>query len=287
MLGLNGPPCCPKCANGGGRAAASYSASSSSPESDTEHALSKAVAGGAYRGFVTYAFARRLERERNEEAGFRSQWADKFQKADAALQEALGIARIALEAIETIYGHAQHCDQCQSFEIAQECRNMTHGLDCLSQFSLENVNILPSAAQIKTMNSETKSETPVGSDALFGFWISEHYPTPESANLKCEEATTTMCVAFPELVRIRGSAMVGVDFRPHWWCETPSGTVIDPTAHQWPGGILFYERLQSEEEPYGKCLNCGDLLFRSRGDGSFHCSYCMPNVNVQPRPHNH
>jgi len=130
------------------------------------------------------------------------------------------------------------------------------------------------------MSSQTTTLAGSISGPLFGVWISKHYPTPEAANLKCAEATLAMCAAFPELIRIRGSAMVGIDFRPHWWCETPSGTVIDPTAHQWPGGVVFYERLQSEEEPYGKCLNCGYLLFRSRGDSSFHCSHCLPNAEA-------
>ena len=118
----------------------------------------------------------------------------------------------------------------------------------------------------------TAGVSPTGGCRLH--WISEHYPTPESAKLKCAEATLAMCAAFPELIRIRGHVMVGIDFRPHWWCETPSGDTVDPTAHQWPGGVVFYERLESEEEPHGKCLNCGEEIFRSRNDSSFTCASC-------------
>ena len=50
--------------------------------------------------------------------------------------EAIEIARTAIGAIETIYGHAQFCDQCQSFEIAKQCRDALHGFDRLN--SLEN-----------------------------------------------------------------------------------------------------------------------------------------------------
>jgi len=134
------------------------------------------------------------------------------------------------------------------------------------------------------MSEPNNSISRVDLQPLVRLWISEHYPTPESANLKCAEATLAMCAAFPELIRIRGSAMVGIDLRPHWWCETPNGEVIDPTAHQWPGGVVFYERLQSEEECHGKCLDCGELLFRSLGDTSFHCAGCVPNF--QPSPTN-
>jgi hypothetical protein len=64
-----------------------------------------------------------------------------YRKAECTALNALNLARTALETVEHIYGHAQHCDECQSFEIAKECRDMTHGLDCLSQFSLENAKV--------------------------------------------------------------------------------------------------------------------------------------------------
>ncbi len=105
-------------------------------------------------------------------------------------------------------------------------------------------------------------------------WISENYPTAESATRRCAEATSSMCEAFPQLRRIRGHAMVAAQLRPHWWCETPEGEVIDPTAHQWPVAVAFYSPLESEEEPHGKCMNCGDLLFRSKGAESFRCENC-------------
>jgi len=45
--------------------------------------------------------------------------------------EAISIARRAIEGVEMVYGHAQFCDECQSFEIAQECRNELHGFERL------------------------------------------------------------------------------------------------------------------------------------------------------------
>ncbi len=114
---------------------------------------------------------------------------------------------------------------------------------------------------------------------LFGSWIAERYPTAESAKLQCAEATSLMVEAFPQLRRVRGHAMVGINFRPHWWCVTPDGEVVDPTAHQWDVPPLFYDALCDDtEEPCGKCIYCGDLLFRSKGAGSYLCENCMPNV---------
>ena len=52
----------------------------------------------------------------------------------------------------------------------------------------------------------------------------------------CREATAAMVKAFPELRRVRGH----YGWCPHWWCETPDGTVVDPTARQFtPGGIYI------------------------------------------------
>lgn len=105
-------------------------------------------------------------------------------------------------------------------------------------------------------------------------WISNHYPTPELARLNCAEATEAMVAAFPDLRRVRGHAMIGVHLRPHWWCVTPDGRVVDPTAIQWETKPAFYMPLDSDEEPHGKCYNCGELLFVSRGDESYWCSEC-------------
>ena len=59
-----------------------------------------------------------------------------MRELEAQRAEAIEIARTAIGAIETIYGHAQHCDQCQSFEIAKQCRDELHGFDRLN--SLDN-----------------------------------------------------------------------------------------------------------------------------------------------------
>ena len=74
-------------------------------------------------GQVSVDFARRMEREK---------------------AEAIEIARIAINAIETIYGHAQWCGQCQSFEIAKQCRDELHGFDRLN--SLENDGLIQEAS---------------------------------------------------------------------------------------------------------------------------------------------
>jgi len=129
--------------------------------------------------------------------------------------------------------------------------------------------------------TETADAVGIRSSVLFGSWIFGRYPTPESAKLQCAEATAAMIEVFPKLRRVRGNAMVGIDFRPHWWCVTQDDEVIDPTAHQWDRPPVFYEELTNDEEPCGKCIYCGDLLFRSRGADSYLCENCKPNADVR------
>jgi hypothetical protein len=107
-------------------------------------------------------------------------------------------------------------------------------------------------------------------------WIDEHYPTQDSARFQCKKAARDLAVAFPELRVVRGHSLVCGECRarPHWWCETEEGVIVDPTAHQWFGGIERYERLSSEEEPHGRCMNCGELLFASKNAGSYLCYGC-------------
>jgi hypothetical protein len=113
-------------------------------------------------------------------------------------------------------------------------------------------------------------------------WINEHYPTKQSAHLKCREACEAMAAAFPELKKVRGhfSSMFGD--RPHWWMVTESGEVIDPTMHQFdevnapfvPALDFLYDAIDEEtfEEPLGKCMNCGELCYASKGGTANWCS---------------
>ena len=57
---------------------------------------------------------------------------ERLQTLEKERDEAVKIAQTAFRAIETICVHAQHCDQCQSFEIAEQCRNELHGFDRLN-----------------------------------------------------------------------------------------------------------------------------------------------------------
>ena len=106
-------------------------------------------------------------------------------------------------------------------------------------------------------------------------WIGIHYPTRESARLQCAEATSAMVAAFPELRRVRGHVVMGLDFVPHWWCESGGGVVVDPTVHQWSATPVMYDEHEGED-PHGKCVNCGAWLYMSVDGASYRCQSCQP-----------
>ena len=66
----------------------------------------------------------------------------------------------------------------------------------------------------------------------------------------CAEWTAALAETFPELKRVRGFVTLRTGLRrSHWWLETASGEIVDPTASQfdseyfWHAGIAFYEPL--------------------------------------------
>ena len=101
-------------------------------------------------------------------------------------------------------------------------------------------------------------------------WINYYYPTKESARLQCEQATIAMQEEFPELKRVRGNVLVGLSYRPHWWLVDNKGVIVDPTANQWETKSIGVQRTSRRwREPLGKCINCGELSYKSRGGQSY------------------
>ena len=102
-------------------------------------------------------------------------------------------------------------------------------------------------------------------------WISERYPTQQSAYGKCAEATTSMVAAFPELKRVRGHYFCLIwGEREHWWCIAPDETIVDPTRKQFPtqSDTAYTPWVEGTPEPTGRCPNCGDTCY----DGRYCCS---------------
>lgn len=103
-------------------------------------------------------------------------------------------------------------------------------------------------------------------------WIDARYPTQQSAYGKCREATADMIAAFPELRLIRGHyyCLAGWGERTHWWCVAADGSVVDPTARQFPSGGRgeYVAWIEGDKEPTGQCPNCNEYVY----DGGTCCS---------------
>lgn len=82
---------------------------------------------------------------------------------------------------------------------------------------------------------------------------------------ECRIAAQIMASAFPDLRVVRGHyhCMIWGE-RGHWWCEEKDGTVVDPTAAQFPtkGSGTYREFTGNDEDlPTGSCANCGEPAY--------------------------
>lgn len=86
---------------------------------------------------------------------------------------------------------------------------------------------------------------------------------------KCHELCLKMQAVYPELKLARGFYECPIwGAREHWWLVAVDGTIIDPTADQFPSrGIGEYRELGEDYvEPIGRCLECGEYVFPPRMD---------------------
>jgi hypothetical protein len=81
---------------------------------------------------------------------------------------------------------------------------------------------------------------------------------------QCEQATKDMAAAFPELRRVRGHYYdLRWGERAHWWLVAPDGSIVDPTAAQFPsaGNGHYEEWDETRAEPTGQCMTCGGYCY--------------------------
>ncbi len=87
---------------------------------------------------------------------------------------------------------------------------------------------------------------------------------------RCAEVSLLMMRSFPELKRVRGHYYCAIwGERTHWWLVDEDGSIVDPTADQFPSkGMGVYDEWDDDEpEPTGKCPNCGELVY----SGNYFC----------------
>ena len=73
---------------------------------------------------------------------------------------------------------------------------------------------------------------------------------------RCLEMSEALAAADPSLRVVRGHYFCPIWNRtePHWWCVKPNGTIVDPTARQFPSaGMGEY----TEFDGRISCAECG------------------------------
>lgn len=100
-------------------------------------------------------------------------------------------------------------------------------------------------------------------ESKYNQWIRDYGLRYDSIRSRCEEATMEMIDEFPELTRVRGhvSHILSDKISPHWWCKDEDGTIWDPTSSQFVAIIEYIEHDESQSEPTGKCLHCGEYCY--------------------------
>lgn len=111
-------------------------------------------------------------------------------------------------------------------------------------------------------------------------WIRAHVPSdPNAVWNECQGWAKRMQQAFPDLVMVRGHVLISTGHeRPHWWL-LDGEQVVDPTAHQFRsdyyGGcatiVQYLPWDESQEEPTGRCPNCGGLCYHGESVCSDRC----------------
>jgi len=89
---------------------------------------------------------------------------------------------------------------------------------------------------------------------------------------KCKEMSEDMIAKNPELKLVRGHYYCPIWNRdePHWWCVAPDGTIVDPTARQFPSkGMGMYTPFNGIIE----CDECGKEV--SEENAKFESNYAF------------
>lgn len=93
-------------------------------------------------------------------------------------------------------------------------------------------------------------------------WLGENGWGDKDGYGQCEDAAKAMAQEFPELTSVPGHVWAGPwGQRQHWWLTTADGTIVDPTATQFPVHVddLIYEAFQpGHSVVVGRCRECGD-----------------------------
>jgi hypothetical protein len=99
-------------------------------------------------------------------------------------------------------------------------------------------------------------------EGTYAAWITEWVANQRLIRGRCASATTEMVETFPELKRVAGW-VYGAKTAPteHFWCVSPDGSIVDPSASQFAGELTYREFRPGDSVCVGRCMNCGDYIY--------------------------
>lgn len=97
---------------------------------------------------------------------------------------------------------------------------------------------------------------------------------------KCKEFCDAAVAADPSLTLVRGHYFCPLWSRdePHWWCTRPDGSIVDPTALQFPSkGHGIYTHFDGHVE----CAECGKDMIEADARFDSNYAFCSTRCNAK------
>lgn len=96
---------------------------------------------------------------------------------------------------------------------------------------------------------------------------------------KCKELAEVAILEDPTLKLVRGHYYCYAHGeQPHWWCEKPDGTIIDPSARQFPSnGNGAYVPFNGIVE----CAQCGKEMQEDEAHFESNYAFCSTRCNMR------
>lgn len=107
-------------------------------------------------------------------------------------------------------------------------------------------------------------------------WLEDNNATDSGGYGLCDTAAKAMAEAFPALTVTKGHVDCPPPWfrRGHWWCVAPCGTIVDPTAAQFPQILKYEEYTPGDDVRLGRCMNCGDEIWGPDPDSVYSTCVC-------------
>lgn len=96
---------------------------------------------------------------------------------------------------------------------------------------------------------------------------------------RCKELSEAAVLQDPTLKLVRGYYYCNVyGKQAHWWCVRPDGTIVDPTAKQFPSnGTGVYEPFDGIVE----CAECGKEMKEAEARLEGRYAFCSLRCNMK------